>query len=104
MVQPPPEARPADADAVLAALGDEARRQLAADDGIGTLVVVGGDTAAAVLGDTTIDVVGTVGVGVAAGVVHLMGRRLRLITKPGGFGSADTLVDVLDALDDRWPT
>lgn len=104
VVQPPPEARPADADAVLAALADEARRQLAADDGIGTLVVVGGDTAAAVLGDTTIDVVGTVGVGVAAGVVHLMGRRLRLITKPGGFGSADTLVDVLDALDDRWPT
>ena len=45
---------------------------------------------------TSVDVDGTLDVGVAHGEVVLDGRRLRLITKPGGFGSADTVTDVLD--------
>jgi uncharacterized protein YgbK (DUF1537 family) len=82
-----------DAGAVAAALGDEAREALAAN-AFGTVVLVGGDTAAAVLGDTVVRVGGTVAPGVAWS--RPWGDRGPLVlTKPGGFGTASTLVDVL---------
>ena len=95
VIRPPADARIEDADAVLAALARAVHDRLGADRSIATLVVVGGDTAAAVIGDAVVSVDGTSGVGVAVGSVELCGRRLRLITKPGGFGAADTLVTVL---------
>lgn len=96
VVEPPVDARADDADRVLARLAHDAHRSLAADPRIDVLFVIGGDTAAAVLGEAEVDVDGTLDVGVAHGEVVLDGRRLRLITKPGGFGSADTVTDVLD--------
>ncbi len=96
VLQPPVDAHNADAAAVLSRLAGEARERLVADPSISTLVVVGGDTTAAVIGEATVVVEGTLGVGIAVGSIELLGRRLRLVTKPGGFGSAGTLVDVLE--------
>lgn len=100
VVQPPDDASIDDADGVLARLAADAHRHLAVDPSIRTLVVVGGDTAAAVIGGAVVTVEGSLGVGVAVGSIDLpSGRTLRLVTKPGGFGEPGTLVDVLrDAL------
>ncbi|MFN8022727.1 MAG: four-carbon acid sugar kinase family protein [Acidimicrobiales bacterium] len=96
VVQPPADARVEDADRVLAELADAARHALAADPVVDVLVVIGGDTAAAVIGEADVTVHGTLDVGVASGTVVLDGRRLQLITKPGGFGTAGTVTGVLD--------
>jgi 4-hydroxythreonine-4-phosphate dehydrogenase len=101
VVRPPADADPSDPDGVLAALAAEAHRRLATDASIATVVVVGGDTAAAVLGAAAVTVHGTLGVGIALGRTVLGGREVRLVTKPGGFGGAGTLVDVLEGLIDR---
>ncbi len=109
VVRPPADARIEDADAVLARLAADVHDRLAADPAIRTLVVVGGDTTAAVIGRATVTVEGSVGVGIAVGRIQLpvrdrstllpVDRPLRLVTKPGGFGAPGTLVDVLhDAL------
>jgi 4-hydroxythreonine-4-phosphate dehydrogenase len=100
VVRPAADARIDDADGVLSRLADDVHRHLSADASIATLVVVGGDTAAAVIGDAIVTVEGSLGVGVAVGRIDLPGRHtLRLVTKPGGFGAPGTLVDVLhDAL------
>ena len=87
------DATEGDAALVAAALGVEARELLAAH-AFGTVVVVGGDTAAAVLGETEVRVGGTIVPGVAWS--RPWGDRGPLVlTKPGGFGTASTLVDVL---------
>ncbi len=109
VVRPPADAAIDDADAVLARLAADVHDHLAADPAIRTLVVVGGDTTAAVIGRAVVAVEGSVGVGIAVGRIHLpvrdpstllpVDRVLRLVTKPGGFGAPGTLVDVLhDAL------
>jgi len=99
VLRPPADARIEDAELVLAELARATHERLDADVTIATVVVVGGDTTAAVIGDAAVEVEGTLGVGIAVGSVELRGRRLRLVTKPGGFGAAGTLVDVLqDAL------
>ena len=100
VVRPPAEASIDDADGVLARLAADAHRHLSADPSISTLVVVGGDTAAAVIGDAVVTVEGSLGVGIAVGQIDLSAdRTMRLVTKPGGFGAPGTLVDVLhDAL------
>lgn len=95
VVRPPADADPGDPEAVLDDLAQAARRRLAADPTIATVVVVGGDTTAAMIGRATVHVEGTLGVGVAVGHADLDGRTVRLVTKPGGFGDAGTLVDVL---------
>lgn len=96
VVRPPADATIDDAQGVLSRLADDAHRHLAADPSIATLVVVGGDTAAAVIGGAVVTVEGVLGVGVAVGSLDLPdGRSLRLVTKPGGFGAPGTLVDVL---------
>ncbi len=59
-------------------------------DAIGTLIIVGGDTAAAVVGDDPLDVQGTVAPGVPASNY----AGLCLITKGGGIGQPDTLKEL----------
>ena len=59
-----------------------------------TVVLVGGDTAAAVLGTSPMRVGGTLAPGVAWGA---MPNGVHLVTKPGGFGGPSTLVDLFEA-------
>ena len=87
--EPTEEGDPA---AVAAALGVRALRALGAN-GFGTVVLIGGDTTAEVLGDTVVSVGGTVAPGVAWS--QPWGESPLVLTKPGGFGSPSTLVDLL---------
>lgn len=101
VVRPQRDARLDDAARVLCQLAAVVHARLAADSTITTLVSVGGDTTAAMIGDAVVIVEGTIGVGIAVGSIEFHGRPLRLVTKPGGFGVAGTLVDVLvDVLGD----
>ncbi len=64
----------------------------------GALVVTGGDTAIAVLetaGCRVLDVCGNLMPGIPFSKFELKGRPMHLVTKAGGFGTADTLVDIL---------
>ena len=58
---------------------------------LNTLVVVGGDTVAAIVGDDTLNCVGSV----APGIPVSQYRGLHLITKGGGIGPVDVFVDIL---------
>jgi uncharacterized protein YgbK (DUF1537 family) len=62
---------------------------------LGTLVVLGGDTAAAVLGARTVEVGGTLAPGVPWG--RAVGGGPLVVTRSGGFGPEDALVDLLSA-------
>ncbi len=95
VVRPPSDARLDDAARVLCELAAVVHQRLAADPTITTLVSVGGDTTAAMIGEAVVIVEGTIGVGIAVGSIEFHGRPLRLVTKPGGFGVAGTLGDVL---------
>ena len=95
VLRPPADARIEDADAVLDALGRAVRDHLVGHPEVATVLLIGGDTAAAVLGDACVDVDGSLGVGIAVGTTELVGRRMRVVAKPGGFGGPDTLVDLL---------
>jgi uncharacterized protein YgbK (DUF1537 family) len=59
----------------------------------GTLLVIGGDTAAAIVGDETLEVLGTVATGIP---IARFGERL-LVTKGGGIGTTMTLAELLAA-------
>ena len=59
------------------------------------MILVGGDTAEAFLGDTVVRVFGSIDVGVSLGEAELAGTTLRLACKPGGFGTPNTLVDLV---------
>ena len=94
VVLTPAEQGDADADLVAHALGASAARLARAAPGWATLVLVGGDTAAVVLGDQVVVVGGTLAPGVAWG--HVLGSSAPLVVaKPGGFGDAATLVRLL---------
>ena len=58
---------------------------------LNTLVVVGGDTVAAIVGDDTLDCIGSVAPGIP--VSHY--RGLDLVTKGGGIGPLDVFSDIL---------
>jgi uncharacterized protein YgbK (DUF1537 family) len=58
---------------------------------IGTLIVVGGDTAAALVGDDTLDAMGMV----APGIPASMYQGVCLITKGGGIGQPGTIEELL---------
>jgi uncharacterized protein YgbK (DUF1537 family) len=66
-----------------------------ADIDANTVVLVGGDTAAAFIGDNVVRVFGSLGVGVSLGEMMLLGRPVRVVTKNGAFGTSETLVDLL---------
>ena len=73
---------------VAIALADQARGRL---DGIATLVVIGGDTAAALLGDAPRRVHGTVLPGLPWSLDEHDGGPV-VVSKAGGFGAPDTLM------------
>ena len=58
---------------------------------IGTLIVVGGDTAAALVGDDTLDAMGMVAPGIPASLYE----GVCLVTKGGGIGQPDTIKELL---------
>ena len=60
-----------------------------------SVILVGGDTAEAFIGDNIVRVFGSIDVGVSLGDVEIEGRTLRVASKPGGFGTANTLVDLV---------
>ena len=80
------------AERAAAALAEEVRALTAG--GVATLVLVGGDTAAAVLGDAVHMAGGTVAPGIPW-ARRADGTGPLVVTKAGGFGSRDTLVDLL---------
>jgi uncharacterized protein YgbK (DUF1537 family) len=86
---------PADAVATSQALAALAF-QLEAAVRVPTVIVIGGDTAAAVLGDQPVEVGGTVAPGVAwcrpSGETEAL-----VLTKPGGFGSPSALIVLIAA-------
>lgn len=59
------------------------------------VVLLGGDTADAFLAERAVHVLGSVGVGMALGTVVIGERAVSVITKPGGFGATNALVDLL---------
>jgi len=59
------------------------------------VILLGGDTADAFIGDRSVIVHGSVGVGMALGTVTIDGHSLMIITKPGGFGTTNALVTLL---------
>jgi uncharacterized protein YgbK (DUF1537 family) len=89
-----PDDRTGDADAVAMELAGRAHR-LVGELQARSMILVGGDTAAAFIGDAAVAVYGSVGLGISLGETVLGGRRLRLACKPGGFGTTNTLVDLV---------
>ena len=80
-----------EAEGVAAAMARCAHGALKSGYGSGTLLVLGGDTAAAVVGDETLDVLGTVDTAVP--IARFRGGYL--VTKGGGIGRPDTLIKLL---------
>ena len=88
---PPGAISPQDAERVAAAMAQFAHGALATGYDHGTLFVLGGDTAAAIIGDETLDVLGTIGTAVP--IARFRGGYL--VTKGGGIGRPDTLLRLL---------
>ena len=80
-----------EAERVAAAMARFAHGAMSAGYGNGTLVVLGGDTAAAIVGDETLDVLGTVDTAIP--IARFRGGYL--VTKGGGIGRPDTLTKLL---------
>jgi uncharacterized protein YgbK (DUF1537 family) len=83
-----------DSEAVAADVAARAHEEVELHDAR-TVVLVGGDTAEHFLGDSVVEVFGSVDAGVAVGETVVRGRRLRVLTKPGSFGTVNTLVDLV---------
>ncbi len=83
-----------DPEAVAAEVAERAHALVAAI-GARSVILVGGDTAAAFIGDSVVAVFGSIDVGISLGEAEIRGRRLRLAGKPGGFGTSNTLVDLV---------
>ncbi len=86
--------RDGDSETIADEVAARARQQLSAI-GARTVILVGGDTAAAFIGDAPIRVFGSIDVGISLGEAEIDGRKLRLASKPGGFGTVNTLVDLV---------
>jgi uncharacterized protein YgbK (DUF1537 family) len=89
-----PDDRAGDAEAIAIEVAGRAHR-LVGELRASSVILVGGDTAAAFIGDAAVAVYGSVGVGISLGDVTVGKRRLRLACKPGGFGTTNTLVDLV---------
>jgi 4-hydroxythreonine-4-phosphate dehydrogenase len=83
-----------DAEAVAATVAERAHRRVV-DADARSVVLVGGDTAAAFIGDRVLRVFGSLDVGVSLAEADLRGRPLRIACKNGGFGTPNTLVDLV---------
>ena len=60
-----------------------------------SVILVGGDTAEAFVGDSVVRIFGSIDAGISLGDAVVRGTKLRLAGKPGGFGTANTLVDLV---------
>jgi uncharacterized protein YgbK (DUF1537 family) len=60
-----------------------------------SVILVGGDTAEAFIGDSVVRIYGSIAAGISLGDAEVRGTKLRLAGKPGGFGTANTLVDLV---------
>lgn len=89
-----PDGRGGDAEAVAIDVAGRAHR-LVGMVGARSVILVGGDTAAAFIGDAAVTVFGSIGVGISLGEAQFGSRRLRLAGKPGSFGTTNTLVDLV---------
>ena len=87
--------RGADSELVAAEVAERAHR-LVAERGARSVILVGGDTAEAFIGDNVVRVFGSIDVGVSLGDARIRGNLLRIASKPGGFGTANTLVDLVN--------
>lgn len=74
----------------------EAAHRLVAERHARSVILVGGDTAEAFIGDSVVRVFGSIDVGVSLGEARIRGSLLRIASKPGGFGTANTLVDLVN--------
>ncbi len=75
--------------------------EIAAKVGAGAIVVTGGDTAIALLeasGCSVIEVRGNLMPGIPFSTLHWNGRSVYLVTKAGGFGEKDTMVNIVRCL------
>ena len=69
---------------------------LVAQVDLGAMVVIGGDTATAVLGDTRVRVLGSLGPGEA--LIEADRFDMPIVTRSGGFGPDHALVDLLSRM------
>lgn len=83
---------PDQAEAVLATLVHEAASVVEGGH-VGTLLLIGGDTAAAVLGDALVLVLGSIVPGTA--LIESLVVEVPVITRAGGFGADEALVELL---------
>jgi uncharacterized protein YgbK (DUF1537 family) len=83
----------AEAESMARALAGRVHEIVASLPELGALVVIGGDTAAAVLGDPTVQVLGSVAPGTAW--VRSPALIPPVITRAGGFGAERALADLL---------
>jgi uncharacterized protein YgbK (DUF1537 family) len=88
---PDEETDPEDAAIALAL---QAHRALAAQR-FATVLLVGGDTAGAFLGERSVHVFGSLELGVAQGVAVVDGINVAVVAKPGAFGDETTLVRLI---------
>ncbi len=87
--------RGGDSEVVAAEVAERAHR-LVAERHARCVILVGGDTAEAFIGDSVVRVFGSIDVGVSLGEARIRGTLLRIASKPGGFGTANTLVDLVN--------
>jgi uncharacterized protein YgbK (DUF1537 family) len=83
----------AEAESTARALAGRVRQIVASVGELGALVVIGGDTAAAVLGDATVQVLGSVTPGTAW--VESPQFAYPVVTRAGGFGDEHALAELL---------
>jgi uncharacterized protein YgbK (DUF1537 family) len=88
------EPRGSDPDAVAVEVARRTNERLTVLDAR-SVILVGGDTAAAFIGDSVVRVFGSISAGVSLGEADICGRLLRVAAKPGGFGVPNTLVDLV---------
>jgi uncharacterized protein YgbK (DUF1537 family) len=86
--------RQTDPELVAAEVAERAHR-LVASTNARSVMLIGGDTAEAFIGDNVVRVFGSIDVGVSLGDAVIRGTRLRIASKPGGFGTPNTLVDLV---------
>ena len=88
------QVRDVDPEAIAGEVAERAH-QLVATQHARSVILVGGDTAEAFIGDSVVRVFGSIDVGVSLGDAQVRGMRLRVASKPGGFGTPNTLVDLV---------
>jgi D-threonate/D-erythronate kinase len=88
------DVRTTESVAIAAEVAERGRRLVAARQAR-SVILVGGDTAEAFIGDSVVRVFGSIAVGVSLGEAVIDGTTLRLACKPGGFGTPNTLVDLV---------